>query len=87
MRGKKSVGKGVIAGRKRRRQKIYRKQRGWGFPIGLLASAAAPFLGERAKPILKKFSVVEGDEETKNCTLMTSCPIKHYLAKQYNVWC
>ena len=54
MRGKKSVGKGVIAGRKRRRQKIYGKQRGWGFPIGLLASAAAPFLGERAKPILKK---------------------------------
>ena len=54
MRGKKSVGKGVIVGRKRRRQKIYRKQRSWGFPIGLLASAAARFLGERAKPILKK---------------------------------
>ena len=27
MRGKKSVGKGVIVGRKRRRQKVYRKQR------------------------------------------------------------
>ena len=31
-----------------------RKQRGKGFPTGLSASAAAPILGEVAKPILKK---------------------------------
>ena len=57
MRGKQSVRKGVwyIGGRKKRGRKKYRKQRGSrGFPIGLLASAAAPFLGEIAKPILKK---------------------------------
>ena len=55
MRGKQSVRKDIwnIGGRKRRR-KLYRKQRGRGFPIGLLASATAPFLGEIAKPILKK---------------------------------
>ena len=29
-------------------------QQGKGFQIGLLASAAAPFLGEKAKPIFKK---------------------------------
>ena len=51
MRGKQSVKKGVwhIGGKKRRY-----KQRGKGFPIGLIASDAAPFLGEVAKPILKK---------------------------------
>ena len=56
MREKQCVRKGVcyIGGRKRRRRKIYRKQRGTDFPIGLLASAAAPFLGEIAKPIVKK---------------------------------
>ena len=55
MREKQCVRKGVcyIGGRKRRRRKIYRKQRGKDFPIGLLASAAAPFLGEIAKPIVK----------------------------------
>ena len=36
------------------RIKRYRKQRGKGFPIGLLASAAVPILGEVAKSILKK---------------------------------
>ena len=41
--------------RKRRyRKRRYRKQRGKEFPIGLLASAAAPILGEVAKSILKK---------------------------------
>ena len=34
--------------------KKYRQQRGRGFPIGLLESAAVPFLGEIAKSILKK---------------------------------
>ena len=48
MRGKQSVKKGVwyIGGRKR--------YRGRGLPIGLIASAAAPFLGEIANPIFKK---------------------------------
>ena len=50
---------------------IYRKQRGKGFPIGLLASAAAPLLGEVTKRILKKILAVEkkeGEDETKNST-------------------
>ena len=52
MRGKQSVRKGVwyTGGKKRR----YRKQRGRGIPLGLIASAAAPFLGEVAKLLLKK---------------------------------
>lgn len=36
------------------KKRRYRKQRGEGLPIGLIASAAAPFLGEIAKPIFKK---------------------------------
>ena len=39
---------------KRVGRKIYRKQRRRDLPLGLIASAAAPFLGEVAKPILKK---------------------------------
>ena len=39
-----------IGGKKRKR----RKQEGKGFPFGLVASAAAPFLCEIAKPIFKK---------------------------------
>ena len=56
MRGKTSVGKGVwhISGRKKKGRKKYRKQTGRGFPIGLLASAAAPFLGQIAQSIFKK---------------------------------
>ena len=56
MRRKQFVRKGVwhIGGRKKGGRKKYRKQKGRGFPMGLLASAAAPFLGEIAKPILKK---------------------------------
>ena len=56
MRGKQSVRKGVwyIGGRKKRGRKIYRKQRGEALPIGLIASVAAPFLGEIAKPLFKK---------------------------------
>ena len=53
-RGKQVVKKGVryIGGKKRKRKT---KQKGKGFPFGLVASAAAPLLGEIAKPILKKF--------------------------------
>ena len=56
MRGKQSVKKGVwyIGGRKRYRKRVQRGQRGRGLPVGLIASAAAPFLGEIAKPIFKK---------------------------------
>ena len=54
-RGKQTVKKGVcyIGGKKRRRRR--KKQKGKGFPFGLIASAAAPLLGEIAKPIFKKF--------------------------------
>ena len=51
-RGKQVVKKGIwyVGGKKKRKQ----KQKGKGFPFGLVASAAAPFLGEIAKPIFKK---------------------------------
>ena len=51
-RGKQVVKKGIwyVGGKKKRKQ----KQKGKGFPFGLVASAAAPLLGEIAKPILKK---------------------------------
>ena len=54
MRGKQSVKKGVWYIRQKRKYRK-RKQRGKGFPIGLLASAVTPILGEAAKPILKIF--------------------------------
>ena len=37
-----------------KKTKTKRGQRERGLPIGLIASAAAPFLGEIAKPIFKK---------------------------------
>ena len=40
-----------MEGKKRRHIK---KQRGKGIPFGLIVSAAGPFLGEVAKPLLKK---------------------------------
>ena len=42
----------VYWGQKKRRYS--KRQRGRGIPFGLIASAAAPFLGEVAKPLLKK---------------------------------
>ena len=53
MRGNQSIRKGVwyIGGKRRRYSK---KERGGAIPFGLIASAAAPFLGEVAKPLLKK---------------------------------
>ena len=55
MRGKQSVRKGVwyICKIEEKLKKKKKRQRGKRFPIGLLASAAAPYLGEIAKPILK----------------------------------
>lgn len=54
MRGKQYVKKGVwcIGGKKRKYRKKY--QKGGALSIGLITSAAAPFLGEIAKPIFKK---------------------------------
>ena len=56
MRGKQSVRKSFwyIVGRRKRKRRVIKRQREWGFPIGLLTSATASFLGEIAKPILKK---------------------------------
>ena len=53
MKGKQSVSKGVwYTGRQKRKTvRIYTKERGRGFPIGILASAAASFLHEVVKPI------------------------------------
>ena len=50
-RGKQTVKKGVwyLGGKKRTGRR--KKQKGKGFPFGLIASAAAPLLGEIAKPI------------------------------------
>ena len=75
MRGKQSVRKGVwyIGGKKRR---YIKKQKGKGIPFGLNASAATPFLGEVAKPLLKKFLVVgvgEDEDERKNSTWSSCC--------------
>ena len=42
---------------------VKRKQEGKALPISLIASAAAPFLGEIAKPIFKKILEVEKKEE------------------------
>ena len=36
------------------KRRYIKKQRGKGIPFGYIASAAAPFLGEVAKPLLKE---------------------------------
>ena len=53
MRGKQSVKRGIwrIGGRKKYKRE---KQKGGAIPFGLLASIAAPVLGEIAKPLLGK---------------------------------
>ena len=55
MRGKQSVRKvfGTLRGKKRQ---YIKKKKGKGIPFELIASAAAPFLGEAAKLFLKKSS-------------------------------
>ena len=52
-RGKQYVKKGVwyLGGNRKKKKK---RQKGRGFPIGLVASLAAPVLGQIASPILKK---------------------------------
>ena len=53
MTGRQSVKKGVwyIGGKRKYRK---RKQQGKRFPIGLVASAAPPILGENSKAFIKK---------------------------------
>ena len=41
-------------GKRKLRKKAKRGQKGGAIPIGLITSAAAPFLGEIAKPIFTK---------------------------------
>ena len=58
-KGKQSVKKGVwYTGskikEKKKGQKGQKGQKGKGIPFGLIASLAAPVLGEVAKPILNK---------------------------------
>ena len=51
------------------KRQYIKKQRGTGIPFGLIVSAAAPFFGEVAKPLLKKILVVgvgEDEDERKN---------------------
>ena len=50
-RGKQEVKKGIwhIGGKRKKRK----KQKGSAIPFGLIASLAAPILGEVAKPIFK----------------------------------
>ena len=54
MRGRQSVKKGVWYIAEERKYRKRRQQQGKDFPTGLLASAAAPILGEVAKPLLKQ---------------------------------
>ena len=47
-----------------------------GFPLGLSASVGVPFLGEIAKPVIKKKLVEEKeniDNERKNIVMTTCC--------------
>ena len=54
-RGKQVVKKGVwYIGGKYRKSRKKRKRKGGAFPFGLIASLAAPVLGEVAKPSFKK---------------------------------
>ena len=56
MRGKQSVKKGIwhIGGKYKRAPRQRKKQKGGAIQFGLLASIAAPVLGETAKPLLRK---------------------------------
>ena len=77
-RGKQVVKKGIwyIGGKKKRKQ----KQKGKGFPFGLVASAAAPLLGEIAKPIFKK-NLEEEEKEEKD---ETNCNFKKKKCSKSN---
>ena len=77
-RGKQVVKKGIwyIGGKKKRKQ----KQKGKGFPFGLVASAAAPLLGEIAKPIFKK-NLGEEEKEEKD---ETNCNFKKKKCSKSN---
>ena len=55
-KGKQSFRKGVwyIGGKYKRASKRRKKQKGGAIPFGLIASLAAPVLGEVAKPTFKR---------------------------------
>ena len=78
-RGKQIVKRGVwyIGGKKGKRKQ---KQKGKGFPFGLVASAAAPLLGEIAKPIFKK-NLEEEEKEEKD---ETNCNFKKKKCSKSN---
>ena len=80
-RGKQIVKKGVLyIGGKKRKRKRKQKQKGKGFPFGLVASAAAPLLGEIAKPIFKK-NLEEEEKEEKD---ETNCNFKKKKCSKSN---
>ena len=76
MRRPQSVKKGVwyLGGRKKKRV-VWKKQKKFkGSPLGPLASVRVPFVGEIAKPIIKKILVEEKediDDDRKNTVTMT----------------
>ena len=55
-RGKKLIRKGVwhIGRKYKRAPKKKKKEKGGAIPFGVIASLAAPVLGEVAKPLLRK---------------------------------
>ena len=75
-RGKQSLKKGIwYLGEKKRKIKtrIKKRQQGKGFPIGLLASAATPLLGEIAKT---KFKTIFGKGRRRRSGRKYRCSIE-----------
>ena len=61
----------VFRGKKRKiRTRIKKRQQGKGFPIGLIASATAPLLGEIARPIFKTIFGREGEKTMREKILL-----------------
>ena len=88
-RGKQSVKKGIwYSGKKKKnKNKNKKRQQGKGFPIGLIASATAPLLGEIARPI---FKTIFGrgrrkDNERKNTAAETCFSKERYITKWANL--
>ena len=63
-----------------------KRQKGGAFPFGLIASAAAPFLGEIEKPIFKHILVgvkeEENDDEGNNNTTRSATPTQITLPNE-----
>ena len=59
-----------------KKRRYIKNKRGKEIPFGLIASAAAPTLGEVAKPLLKNFLVVgieKDKDERENNTWLPCC--------------